>query len=557
MKNTCNIILTVLYLLFPLIGNSQNIVKIRAIAPNIEDDVYIVGNQNALGNWVERQKMNHISDFEREIEFVITEPLEFRFYRNNDANIDSEGILNRIDDNPVQKIALDNVDTMHIFKIKGWRDNITYDEVNYRYTIERLQSIYLSEEERIVKVFLPENYSASKRYPVIYVLDGSFLFDITADYVRQLTKGAGEGYENIPPSIVVGIFHNDRYYETAPNFDGLEYRQGASKLKNFIENELIPYVDGKYHSSGFNVIVGHSDTGHFVMNLLNQEEHLFGGIIAMSVSLKKNDVWKILADKISTPTNEIIFLGYGSRDDDFNEFAEYVSSDSLAIHNDNLRIERFNSSHLELPSIAIVAGLQFIFKEYRNFDDFPNMALTADFSMNDYVANYSQTNNRIYGIHTEIYEDDYFHLIVNCVKNKNFTAFYKIIGYIEDNEIFEIDNHTYFWLTRDLGDWEAAKEYAYKMVDSSDMYERRILFSNIQAYIDFFVTDLSNPTEAISFLEQAIRLSPEYKLEYAWFIANIAISHSIELHNVKKYLDYCKYHFRDNKYFSIKDVNNL
>lgn len=439
---------------------------------------------------------------------------------------------------------------------KDWKDSLAYEEVSYRFKIEKIKSEFFPDEERVVKIFLPDNYSHDSKYPVIYVLDGYFLFDVTTAYVRQLIKGAAEGYEIMPSAIVVGIFHNNRGYETNPNFESTEYYEGSAKLKKFIEHELIPHIDSSYGTSGFNIVIGHSNTGHFAINLLNQETNPFNGIIAMSVSMNKNKASEDLTTKITAHTDEIIFIGYGSRDDDFNEFAEGLIRHE--IKNINLRVAGFNAGHLELPAIALVGGLEFMFGKYKNFDDFPIKAADYNFSIEKYESDYVNAIHNLYGVDIKLTPDDYFHLVMNCVKSKNTGAFYKITNHIEENKIDELGYHTYFYLTHDLGDWEAARKYAYKMVESDDENDKLVLVANIATYNDFFVNDLKNPSEAINFLEKAIISAPEHKLEYSYFIVKTSIEHNMAgSSKAKKYLKYCKQNFRDNRFFSNADIDAL
>ena len=405
--------------------------------------------------------------------------------------------------------------------------------VSYRFGTQRLSSEYFPREKRVVKTFLPPDYSPDKKYPVIYVLDGDFLFEPTAAYVRELTKGAvltktdiEDGltpFEIIPQSIVVGIYHNDRNYETEPNFKDTEYLEGSQKLKLFIENELIPHIDRKYPTSGYNVIIGHSNTGHFALNLLNQEKHSFDGIVALSVCMDENTNAE-LVEKLTRPTDETIFLGYGTKDDDFKEFAQSLPVDH---NNDNLRVQGFNADHLELPATALFDGLKFMFRKYKNMDYFPAAVAAPDFSMADYAAAYTRTIERLYGIRAELSEVDCWHLATKCTEIKNAAAFYNVMGYIEQNRTQAIQNHTWFYMTRDLGDFDAAKKWAYKMAESNDSIEKRILVAMVKTYIDFFVDALKDPAEAVAFLERAAATSPEYKERYAAQIDKISSEHKM------------------------------
>ena len=77
---------------------------------------------------------------------------------------------------------------------------------------KKLTSQYFN-NERTIKISLPTDFDNTKKYPVIYTLDGFGLFEITSSYSKFLMD-----YDVIPKAIVVSIFHNNRNYETSPNY---------------------------------------------------------------------------------------------------------------------------------------------------------------------------------------------------------------------------------------------------------------------------------------------------------------------------------------------------
>lgn len=101
------------------------------------------------------------------------------------------------------------------------------EEHKTTYTVIKLDSEYFPEEKRIIKISLPVNYDKTKKYPVIYTLDGYTLFEKVATYTgilgdQMIEDDFDYGSNVIPPAVVVGIFHNNRSLETEPNFNGLD-----------------------------------------------------------------------------------------------------------------------------------------------------------------------------------------------------------------------------------------------------------------------------------------------------------------------------------------------
>jgi len=63
----------------------------------------------------------------------------------------------------------------------------SFEEVKTKYTVVKLASEFLPNEKRTIKISLPKNYDKTKRYPVIYILDGSALFEMASNiYLRNI-----------------------------------------------------------------------------------------------------------------------------------------------------------------------------------------------------------------------------------------------------------------------------------------------------------------------------------------------------------------------------------
>ena len=89
-------------LLLTVMVFGQTTQTIKVIVPNTTDEVYITGNQEALGNWNPKSvKMEKISYYERSITVNLTYPAEFKFTQ---GDWNSEGIIKTLNNNPNQKL---------------------------------------------------------------------------------------------------------------------------------------------------------------------------------------------------------------------------------------------------------------------------------------------------------------------------------------------------------------------------------------------------------------------------------------------------------------------
>jgi len=145
-------------------------------------------------------------------------------------------------------------------------------------------------EQRDFWVQLPENYNPENKakYPVVYLLDG-FSLKSNLEVVYNNYWG-----HYLPHMILVGISnreHRTRDLTTSQikTRDGGSMDQntgGAEKFTKFIEEELIPYIDGKYQTSPYRTLIGHSYAGLFTINMLINHAHLFENYIAIDPSIE-------------------------------------------------------------------------------------------------------------------------------------------------------------------------------------------------------------------------------------------------------------------------------
>ncbi|PTX12240.1 hypothetical protein C8N40_11438 [Pontibacter mucosus] len=168
--------------------------------------------------------------------------------------------------------------------------------------IDSLQSQVLG-EAREIWVHVPKqpeyygDYFAHKRYPVLYLLDGDWHFQAVTGLMHFLSSENGAGM--VPEMIVVAVVNTNRTRDFTPtnstkNWDGTEARYlrqsgGGEKFTAFLEKELIPYIDAKYPTEQYRMLVGHSFGGLLVTNTLVDKPELFNSYVAIDPSLWWDD----------------------------------------------------------------------------------------------------------------------------------------------------------------------------------------------------------------------------------------------------------------------------
>jgi predicted alpha/beta superfamily hydrolase len=151
-----------------------------------------------------------------------------------------------------------------------------------------IQSKVLGDTRRL-NVYLPPDYSdASRRFPVLVLLDGGEAEDfhhITG--LAQVTAFNGA----VEELIVVGIEGVDRKHDlTSPSSDPEDVKLdptsgGGAAYRRFLVEEVKPWIAAHYHVSGRYGLIGESLAGLFAVETCLRAPQSFDDYIAASPSL--------------------------------------------------------------------------------------------------------------------------------------------------------------------------------------------------------------------------------------------------------------------------------
>jgi hypothetical protein len=162
-------------------------------------------------------------------------------------------------------------------------------------------------DARNVDVWLPEGYTPSKRYAVIYMHDGQMLFDARTTWNQQAwnvqdtaQRLINEG--RIPDTLVVGIWNNGkfRHSEYFPQkylagmpaalrdrliAEGLQGKPQSDNYLRFLVEELKPAIDARYATrpeAASTFLMGSSMGGLISVYAMNEYPQVFGGAAGLS-----------------------------------------------------------------------------------------------------------------------------------------------------------------------------------------------------------------------------------------------------------------------------------
>ena len=233
-------------------------------------------------------------------------------------------------------------------------------------------------EDRQIIISLPDGYATSNaNYPVLYLTDGLQNIEHVRGSVEILTRTG-----NIPPIIIVGITSINRSRDFTPSpIKSYQESGGSNHFLNFIEKELIPYIDTTYRTHPFRVLEGHSLGGLFAANTLLERPNLFDAHIIMSPSFWWNEREIIEKAKVffqSIPQlDKSLFFGIGKEEssEEFGMRKELTNFIDVINANKPQRLnfehkEFDDEGHMSSPLLSNYYGLKSIFSDLKYSDEF-------------------------------------------------------------------------------------------------------------------------------------------------------------------------------------------
>ena len=293
---------------------------------------------------------------------------------------------------------------------------------------DTILSKYLN-EKRPIEIQLPRSYDTNpdKKYPLIVVLDGDYMFNIVAGSVDYLSY-----WGDIPENLIVGINQKETRFKDSSVLDNITHTPitSTASFYDFIVNEIIPYFSKNYRISNFRVILGQERTANFANFFLLKKNPVFQAVVAISPKMSKN-MNSYLSENLSKTNSKIVYTLSSSKKD-FESIYKNVSElkNSLdSISNQNLIFESLifdEENHYILPSLSVPKSIRSTYSMYSDIDkiEYDSIISNLKISPIDYLTNR-------YKLIKDFYDED---------KTISMNDFMAIEEYIEENEFFDLYN---------------------------------------------------------------------------------------------------------------------
>tara|TARA_B100001287_G_scaffold124390_1_gene104852 strand:- start:1388 stop:2563 length:1176 start_codon:yes stop_codon:yes gene_type:complete len=287
-----------------------------------------------------------------------------------------------------------NLDSLYIQKIN---DTITSKFLN---------------SERVIQLQLPRSYNIKekKKYPLILVLDGDYLFNLVSGSVDFLSY-----WKEIPESIVIGIKQKKTRYDDSSVLDNSAFTpiSSTASFYDFISNELIPQISKEYKVNDFKILIGHERTANFANFFILKKNPKIRGVISISPKLSVN-MQRYLTEYFSNSNSKIAYTISSSKMDFESIFmgVESLSKSLDSIDNKNLLFNPImfeNENFYTLPSLSIPLSIKKTFSLYTDIykAEYDSIISQLDSSPIEYLKNKYKLIEEFYDVDKQISKNDF------------------------------------------------------------------------------------------------------------------------------------------------------
>lgn len=442
-------------------------------------------------------------------------------------------------------------------------------------------------EQQQLQVYLPESYieNSTIKYPVLYLLDGQNWYTFGVSLLKVFT-GSETDYKSIPDFIVVGITTN---WEKRREFFGSNNKNNAI---NFIENEVIAFIDKNFRTSTERILFGWQFAGGFVINTLAEKPELFNGYLAATPVFFDP---KVIDNLLSEHKNLNSFLYVaGTKEEEstwVKPMADILTKKAPKTFDWTYKkISAFGAfGHRISPVETISYGLRAYFHDYPLLE-FENVNSFYKKGGMNYVKEYYKKRAERYSISEDLGYRGMYLLFRLALRENHYPTFallaneFKDTGFFESLGDWQLNSCAEFYLNHNKPDKainlfnliiknnpENARTYnglgnAYlekrELKKAVEFYKKAIEFAekNNDGNLDKYKTDLNKVNKKLDHVSGKVVLDPENSKIKSTLNYTLAPSHinsdtlKFIIHNGLK-IDSLK--GKNIKYYDIVPANNL
>lgn len=284
-------------------------------------------------------------------------------------------------------------------------------------------------DERTIQVYLPNSYNNSnKKYPVLYLLDGQRYFLHGVSLQNSFVE-----FNQTLEFIIVGIPRN-------PSDRNSVYTVNSNEYLEFIEKEIMDYIEDNYRVTAHKIFFGWAFGGGFVLETMITKPRLFDAYMAASPYPVKSKIAKI--DSFLTKQPDFNKLIYFSSETSEGEVYEGTSELNILLKKKNIANlswtfkELASEEHRSTPFTTLYHGISkyFYFYPELQFDNLEDFNSAGGL---EYVYSYYQKRATQYGFPNQPSDWTMFSITRNAIRSNNFEQFDAIVSEFKTTNFIE------------------------------------------------------------------------------------------------------------------------
>ncbi len=281
------------------------------------------------------------------------------------------------------------------------------------------------QERRDVRYYIPEDYDEEKKYPLILVLDGEYLFDQVVANSKFYSQ-----FHGMPQMIIAGINQNEdsiRLDDCAWDEENGLPDEKAKSFFEFIGIELIPYLEQNYNTAPFKMIVGYDITANFQNYWLFKENSLFNAYVNISPKLAPEMESRVPA-RLAAFDNQIFYELILEKEKNKNT-ARILAMDKAikAIDKESLHYsftEYDNADHISIATYGIGRAFDNIFGMFKPISpkEYKTQILTSEEPVFQYLENKYTSIEELFGFTKAVSLNDIMAIYAATRKKEDFES---------------------------------------------------------------------------------------------------------------------------------------
>ena len=310
------------------------------------------------------------------------------------------------------------------------------------------------------RVALPLNYSESKVYYPIFLMDGEQLF-----YSAISSSVISSIHDNSPEALIISIDYSipNNREEIGFNANSLALTSRGELFQRYITEELIKDVISKYNISANRTILGYSYTASYLLTLMNNHPEAFNNYIMITPEVVSGNVDDYLA-KITPNIKNSRFICITAQHDTKNRIrAGKKIYDSFKLTNQDLSQYKMvvNADHTSVLHSAISEAIPLLFRDYINEDRLVKMyssKKSLKTTSQELFTNSNHLNMLNYGIPLKLNSGNMIFLMDRAIEAENNPDMAKSLlspfleEAVKDEELLQVSNIIYYLNSLDQKD---------------------------------------------------------------------------------------------------------